>query len=64
MKLKITFTEEQLIELVEQAVKNKFPHENIDFLKHTVNLQYKTYGPMDRDGHQVFKDLEIEVDFK
>jgi len=64
MKLKITFTEEQLVELVQAAVKNKFPHENIEFLKHAVNLQYKSYGPMDREGRQIFKDLEVEVDFK
>lgn len=64
MKLKVTFTEEQLIELVEQTIKNKFPHENIEFGKTTVNLQYVTFGPMDREGRQVFKDMEVEVDFK
>lgn len=64
MKMKITFSEEQLIALVTEAIKNKFPHENVEIGKTTVHLQYKTMHPMDRDGVQVFKDLEIEVDFK
>jgi hypothetical protein len=64
MKLKVTFTEEQLIELVQATIKNKFPHENIEIGKSTINYAYKSSGNMDRDGRLVFKDIEVEVDFK
>lgn len=58
MKMKVTIDEKQLIELVQTAIKNRFPHESIIFSKMSV-----LSVPADRDGPAYFKGAEIEIEF-
>jgi hypothetical protein len=58
MKMTISFTEDQLSDLVETAIKNRFPHENIEFGKRTLK-----FYPMTSQKPASIQSLEIELDF-